>query len=101
MNSTRSRQWQRIFCPHCDERVSKSTYYRHREKYYDVRTGEWRTGVEGVTSSARTSVLESNPHDDVGDSSDSFEHDEPDSFSHEGIRRAYIASIYVYTYVAT
>ena len=39
------RQWQQTFCPHCQEKVSKSTYYRHREKYYDVRSNEWEKAV--------------------------------------------------------
>ena len=42
------RRWQRTFCPHCEEAVSKSTYYRHREKFYDVRTGEWRKSAPDV-----------------------------------------------------
>ena len=32
----------RIFCPHCEEFVSKTTYYRHRDNYFDLQTNEWR-----------------------------------------------------------
>lgn len=44
------RQWQRLFCPHCGEKVSKSTYYRHREEYYDARSGEWKKGSDSPIS---------------------------------------------------
>ena len=33
-----------IFCPHCDEEVPKSTFYRHRDKYFDPLSSEWLTG---------------------------------------------------------
>ena len=42
MSHTREpRQWQQTFCPHCEETATKSSYYRHREKCYDVRLGVW------------------------------------------------------------
>lgn len=45
------RQWQRIFCPHCGEKVSKSTYYRHREEFYDVRSGGWKGSDDPISGS--------------------------------------------------
>lgn len=41
--TVRGRQWQRIYCPHCGEQVSKSTYYRHRATYYDTVLETWMT----------------------------------------------------------
>ena len=35
------RQRERLYCPHCEEKVSKSTYYRHRAEFYDPRTRSW------------------------------------------------------------
>ena len=29
------------YCPHCDIRLPKSTYYRHRRLYYDVESQRW------------------------------------------------------------
>lgn len=62
MSTTKEpRQWQRMFCPHCGEKVSKSTYYRHRVEFYDVRSGEWKSSDDPISSSQRetdTAVLE-------------------------------------------
>jgi hypothetical protein len=65
--SRETRQWQRLFCPHCEAKVSKSTYYRHREEHYDLCTGAWRKCTddpvvcdslrESVAISSRTQVL--------------------------------------------
>ena len=30
-----------LFCPHCDWLVPKSTYYRHREQFYDPIQDVW------------------------------------------------------------
>ena len=56
--SRETRQWQRLFCPHCEEKVSKSTYYRHRAEHYDLRTGAWRKSTDDpvVCDSLRESV---------------------------------------------
>ena len=40
-NSKRRRRT--LYCGHCLEEVSKSTYYRHREKYYDEVEQRWST----------------------------------------------------------
>ena len=37
-----SRRFSRIFCPHCQCKVSKSTYYSHYELYYDARSKKWQ-----------------------------------------------------------
>ena len=31
----------RKYCDHCENYLSKSTYYRHRSKYYNIATGKW------------------------------------------------------------
>ena len=31
----------RHYCEHCEGYLSKSTYYRHRSKYYNIATGKW------------------------------------------------------------
>ena len=31
----------KIFCPHCNRMLPKSTYYRHRRLYYDVISQLW------------------------------------------------------------
>ena len=30
-----------MYCPHCKEKVSKSTYHRYRSEFYDPRTRSW------------------------------------------------------------
>ena len=38
--ATQSRRM--VFCVHCDSDVPKSTYYRHREEFFDPVTNVWR-----------------------------------------------------------
>lgn len=35
----------RHFCPHCSEFVGYSTYYRHRDKYFDLQTQQWNKAM--------------------------------------------------------
>ena len=30
-----------IYCPHCDDFVPKTTFYRHKKQFYNVVNGEW------------------------------------------------------------
>ena len=30
------------YCPHCKEDVASSTYYNHKKKYYDAKSGQWQ-----------------------------------------------------------
>ena len=40
-SNSKPRQYKRIFCPHCNESVSKSTWYAHYAAFYDQRTKKW------------------------------------------------------------
>ena len=40
----------RLYCEHCKESVSHSTYYRHRSKYYDEVANAWCRDDEQVDS---------------------------------------------------
>ena len=31
-----------VYCGHCKQRVPTSTYYRHREQFFDVVTQQWQ-----------------------------------------------------------
>ena len=33
------------YCPHCDEKVSKSTFYRHKTKFFNLLTKTWQLPV--------------------------------------------------------
>ena len=35
-----------LFCPHCDCLIPKTTYYRHREQFYDPIQEVWLSAVE-------------------------------------------------------
>ena len=32
----------RLYCPHCDEQLSRSLYYQHKQLYYDSTQHEWK-----------------------------------------------------------
>ena len=54
---SRDRRWKRIFCPHCGEVVSKTTYYRHRQEHYDKTIGKWKKRERAaVPASSETEV---------------------------------------------
>ena len=55
----------RRFCPHCSQNVGLSTFYRHRDRFFDVATDEW--------------CLQAPTH--VTDSSDAFQATVEDSVS--------------------
>jgi len=37
------------YCPHCGERVSRATYFRHKARFYDRFRNTWQTCADGVT----------------------------------------------------
>ena len=45
-----------IFCPHCDENVGHSTYYRHRAQFFDFRTDQWMKASRGDSPSLNDST---------------------------------------------
>ena len=48
----------RRFCPHCSEVVGYSTYYRHRDKYFDLKTQQWTNPAEVVEEQETNCVVE-------------------------------------------
>ena len=59
----------RKYCFHCSKYVGYSTYYRHRERYFDVASNQW-TVVEPISTrdasgDARSDVYESSLTDVV------------------------------------
>lgn len=42
------RRKKRIYCPHCSQTVGYSTYYRHRDRYYDCDSNQWITTASMV-----------------------------------------------------
>ena len=58
-----------LLCPHCEEVVSKTTYYRHKAAYYNESENEWLRKVnDGYDSSDSDSVADK--QDDVGGADD-------------------------------
>ena len=49
-----------LFCPHCDEYLSNSTFYRHKEAFYNHVSGEWKKSDACTSdrSRAKSSRLE-------------------------------------------
>ena len=38
----------RLYCPHCDANISKSTWYRHYNQYYDPTSDRWETATKNL-----------------------------------------------------
>ena len=39
--SSRLRKESRVFCEHCNEYLSRSAFWKHRKRYYDVHNERW------------------------------------------------------------
>ena len=62
-----------LHCPHCEETVSKTTYYRHKASYFDENTRKWRRIVadtECDSSDSDTLLFGVDGRDDVGGADD-------------------------------
>ena len=44
-----------LLCGHCETYVPKSTYYRHKERYFDVVSNQWQR----LTEASRDRVVDS------------------------------------------
>ena len=49
LNTDSSPVKKRRFCPPCSEFVGYSTYYRHRDKYFDLQTQQWKKATVDTT----------------------------------------------------
>lgn len=38
----------RLYCPHCDSNIAKSTWYRHYSQYYNPATDAWKTSNKSL-----------------------------------------------------
>ena len=45
----------RNYCEHCESYLTKSTFYRHRSKYYNTATGKWVKVCDITVSNSSTS----------------------------------------------
>ena len=54
-SSIESRPRKRFYCDHCKVFLSKSAYYRHKEKFFDRDSNRWKLD-EDISSSDSSSV---------------------------------------------
>ena len=40
--TAKKRKYDKIFCQHCSRDVAKSTWYIHRERFFDSASGQWK-----------------------------------------------------------
>lgn len=40
---SRLRKYRKLFCPHCNKSVSKSTWYSHYSEFFDQARNEWHS----------------------------------------------------------
>ena len=61
----------RIFCPHCEDFVTKSTFYRHKIKFFNKHTKTWNenTGRSVDSESSDESDLTWEDRNDLEDAS--------------------------------
>ena len=46
------------FCYHCNDYVPKTTFYRHREQYFDPTTQVWTLSGESENNTLRSEMIE-------------------------------------------
>ena len=60
----RSRRIGSVYCGHCERKVPTSTYYRHREQFFDVVAQQWQCHTSPTeTDHAKFSAEESSDED--------------------------------------
>lgn len=104
MSTTREpRQWKRTACPHCEEKVSQSTYYHHREKHYNVHvhvcSGKWTKGsdVNGAHGKTATANFrESSESASTSSCSVEEENYDSDGIAYEGMQPCPPRTLYIY-----
>ncbi len=52
---TAKRRRRSVYCGHCKERLPPSTYYRHREQFFDVVSQLWATADRDLGSAQSSS----------------------------------------------
>ena len=55
-----------ILCPHCDQYLSKSSYYRHRFSFYNKLTKQWSKS-KGYNKKFQSQVQSGDSDDDFGE----------------------------------
>lgn len=69
-----------MFCPHCGDTVPKSTFYRHRSRFYDPVSGIWNDDTPSSTAAA-LSTDECDSSDQLGELTEDLDppmdHDRP------------------------
>ena len=60
----RKRTRAKLLCPHCNERVSNSTFYRHKSYFYNRKLKKWMSESE---SKAGYDISSSNDSDDTNE----------------------------------
>ena len=58
-NLLRGVKRRRSYCEHCETDVSKSTFYRHKSRFFDVSTGTWIKASEAHIDSYSSSSSDS------------------------------------------
>ena len=59
-----NRQRSKMFCGHCSQYLSKSTYYRHRQAFYDKKRREWLKEKPVSSNSSSESELTCSSNED-------------------------------------
>ncbi len=42
----KQRKYRKLYCPHCDKSVSKSTWYAHYNEFFDQVENNWKTVIK-------------------------------------------------------
>ena len=50
---SKKRKYSALYCPHCDSKVSKSTWYEHHRQYYDPVNKKWLNDVRRSADAER------------------------------------------------
>ena len=62
------RERAKLLCPHCNEMVSKTTFYRHKSTFYNRRLRKWGPAVESKADNGSTSSSDDDNEVGVADS---------------------------------
>ena len=58
--STKKRKYSKLYCPHSEIYVSKSTWYSHHGQFFDSRTKQWMKVAHNKAETANGAATEFN-----------------------------------------
>ena len=73
----KQRKYRKLYCPHCDKSLSKSTWYEHYHEFFDQGESRWKVSKQGNLMSGSDFNFGTDSDSDHDEIDDGLNIDEP------------------------